>query len=43
MGFVPHEIAEEQTGWEIELLGSLLTARMQRQPLFDADGQRMRS
>ena len=42
MGYVPAEIADVETGWEIELLGERLGARLQRAPLFDANGGRMR-
>ncbi|MGB5557397.1 MAG: FAD-dependent oxidoreductase [Paracoccaceae bacterium] len=43
VGYVPTELAEEDGGWEIELLGERLPARLQRQPLFDANGSRMRA
>jgi dimethylglycine dehydrogenase len=43
VGYVPKEIADEGEGWSIELLGEMLPARLQLQPLFDADGARMRS
>ena len=43
LGYVSRELAETDTGWEVELLGHRLPARMQRQPLFDANGSRMRS
>ncbi|MEO1307420.1 MAG: FAD-dependent oxidoreductase [Pseudomonadota bacterium] len=43
MGYVPREIADQDEGWQIELLGELLPARLQRQPLFDANGHAMRS
>ena len=42
MGYVPKDIADEETGWEIELLGERLPARLQKRPLFDPDGERMR-
>ena len=42
MGYVPKEIADEMDGWEIELLGEQLSAKLQPQPLFDANGSRMR-
>ncbi|MEM6497701.1 MAG: FAD-dependent oxidoreductase [Pseudomonadota bacterium] len=42
VGYVPREIADEEDGWEIELLGDMLAARLQRHPLFDANGSRMR-
>ncbi|MBP1861306.1 GcvT family protein [Rhizobium herbae] len=43
IGYVPKEIADETEGWQVELLGEMLTARLQVQPLFDANGSRMRS
>jgi len=43
MGYVPKELAETDAGWSIELLGDRLPARLQRQPLFDANGSRMRA
>ncbi|SIQ33199.1 dimethylglycine dehydrogenase [Rhizobium sp. RU20A] len=43
MGYVPKEIADEADGWSVELLGAVLGARLQPQPLFDANGSRMRS
>jgi len=43
VGYVPKEIAAETQGWSIELLGELLPARLQVEPLFDADGARMRA
>lgn len=43
MGFVPRNIAEEQSGWQIELQGDLLPARLQRDALFDVNGRCMRS
>ncbi|HTO31669.1 MAG TPA: FAD-dependent oxidoreductase [Pararhizobium sp.] len=43
IGYVPKEIADEADGWQVELLGEMLTARLQPQPLFDANGSRMRS
>lgn len=42
MGYVPREIAEAETGFEIELLGRRLPARIQAMPLFDANFERMR-
>jgi dimethylglycine dehydrogenase len=42
-GYVPKEIADEVTGWEIELLDEQLAATQQSQPLFDANSGRMRS
>jgi len=42
MGYVPKEVADQIDGWEIELLGDQLKATLQPQPLFDANGSRMR-
>jgi dimethylglycine dehydrogenase len=43
MGYVPKETAATIDGWQIEVLGEMLDARLQPQPLFDANGSRMRS
>lgn len=43
LGYVPKEIADEEAGWAIELLGEILPARLQPYPLFDANGERMRA
>lgn len=43
MGYVPKEIAQVVDGWQIEILGEMLRARLQPVPLFDANGSRMRS
>ncbi|MEX4009403.1 GcvT family protein [Neoaquamicrobium sediminum] len=42
MGYVPREIADAETGFEIELLGRRLPARIQAVPMFDANFERMR-
>ena len=42
VGYVPKEIAEVEDGWSIELLGEVLPARLQAEPLFDPEGVRMR-
>ncbi|RWX78904.1 FAD-dependent oxidoreductase [Neorhizobium lilium] len=42
MGYVPKEKAHATEGWQIELLGEMLDARLQSHPLFDANGARMR-
>ena len=42
MGYVPKEIADESDGFEIELLGKRLAARIQPAPLFDANFERLR-
>ncbi len=43
MGYVPKEVADESTGWEIEILGERRKATMQAEPLFDPAGEKMRS
>jgi dimethylglycine dehydrogenase len=43
IGYVPREMAERDDGWEIEVLGHRRAAQLQRQPLFDANGSRMRA
>ena len=42
MAYVERELADESTGWSIEILGNRFPARMQKSPLFDADGRRQR-
>ncbi|MCI2398106.1 FAD-dependent oxidoreductase [Aliiroseovarius subalbicans] len=42
MGYVPREMVARDDGWQVELLGERLDARMQRVPLFDANGAAMR-
>ncbi len=42
-GYVDAALADEVEGWSIELLAEMLPARMQKQPLFDANFSRMRS
>ena len=42
VGYVPKEIADVATGWSIELLGEVLPARLQAEPLFDPSGAKMR-
>ena len=43
MGYVRTELAEHEQGWSVELLAEMLSARMQKQPLFDSNASRMRS
>jgi dimethylglycine dehydrogenase len=43
LGYVPKDVADETDGWQVELLGEMLPARLQAQPLFDANGSRLRS
>lgn len=38
LGYVPVGIADEVDGWEVEILGERVAARLQAQPLFDANG-----
>ncbi|MCT7667683.1 GcvT family protein [Shinella kummerowiae] len=42
VGYVPKEIADIEAGWSIELLGEVLAARLQPEPLFDPSGAKMR-
>ena len=42
LGYVPKEIADEEDGFEIEIIGKRYNARPQREPLFDPLGTRMR-
>ncbi len=42
MGYVPKELADEQD-WSVEILGTLCNAKMQKKPLFDANGSRMQT
>ena len=42
MGYVPRELAQEDHGFTIEIIGSRRPARPQRTPLFDPEGARMR-
>jgi dimethylglycine dehydrogenase len=43
MGYVPVALADKDEGWEIELLGERLGAKLQPQALFDSNGSRMRA
>ena len=43
LAYVPKDIAEEDEGWEVELLGERLAAKPQRFPLFDHNAERMRN
>lgn len=42
LGYVPKELAGEDTGFEIEIIGKRHAVRPQREPLFDPAGLRMR-
>jgi dimethylglycine dehydrogenase len=43
IGYVPREIADVEGGWQVELLGDMLEARLQAVPLFDGNGSVMRN
>lgn len=42
VGYVPKDIADVTGDWSVELLGEMLPARLQREPLFDPTGATMR-
>ena len=42
LGYVDKELADSDGPWSIEILGERFPARLQRVPLFDADGKRQR-
>jgi dimethylglycine dehydrogenase len=42
MGYLPRDIAKENNGFQIEILGSIYDATPQREPLFDPDASQMR-
>ena len=42
LGYVEKELADSEGPWSIEILGQRFPARLQRVPLFDADGKRQR-
>ena len=42
MGYIPKELADETTGFEIEVIGERRTATLIREPLFDPKGEKMR-
>ena len=43
MGYVPKDLAQTEAGWNIELLGEHLPARVQHAPIWDANAERMRA
>ena len=43
LGYVPVEIADEDDGWEIVIIGKRHKAAVQKQALFDPDNLKMRS
>jgi dimethylglycine dehydrogenase len=42
MGYVQRELADTLDDWQIEILGEQRQATLQRKPLFDPEGARMR-
>jgi dimethylglycine dehydrogenase len=42
-GCAPKNIADDNSGWSVELLGQVLPAKRQKFPLFDVNASRMRS
>lgn len=42
LGYVPAALAKPETPFEVEILGEMRPARIQPQPLYDANGGRMR-
>ncbi len=43
MGYIPAELASNNAGWEIEILGVMRAASIQSQPIWDPTGERMRA
>ncbi len=43
LGYVPAEIADESSGWTIDIIGQRRNATLQAQPLFDPENLKMRS
>jgi dimethylglycine dehydrogenase len=43
LGYVPSELASDDTAFEVEILGERRPAKIQPWPLYDPDGARMRS
>jgi dimethylglycine dehydrogenase len=43
MAYVPVGVADVAEGWEIEIIGQRRKATLQKTPLFDADGAKMRA
>jgi dimethylglycine dehydrogenase len=43
LAYVPVGVADEIEGWEIEIIGQRRKATLQKTPLFDADGAKMRA
>jgi dimethylglycine dehydrogenase len=42
LGYVPRGLADAKDGFEIEIIGERYPATVQREPLFDPQGERMR-
>jgi dimethylglycine dehydrogenase len=42
LGYVPRGLADAEDGFEIEIIGERYPATVQREPLFDPQGERMR-
>ncbi len=42
LGYVPAALAEEESGFEVEVIGDRRESRIQRTPLFDPDRLRMK-
>ena len=43
LGYVPSQYADRTDGWEIEILGVMRAATLRPEPIWDAEGARMRS
>ncbi len=41
-GYIPVELADHESGFEIEIIGGMYKATINREPLFDPEGKRMR-
>ena len=42
MGYIPAELADRTDGFAVEILGDLKPAKLQKEPLYDPSGSRMR-
>jgi dimethylglycine dehydrogenase len=42
LGYLPREVADAESGFEIEIIGERYPALVQHEPLFDPQGERMR-
>ena len=43
LGYVPSELVTDEAVFEVEILGERRPAKMQPRPLYDPEGERMRS